>query len=94
MYVESMAAIPVVLPRHMIAVVKTPNQFKWAVFECPCGHGHRLMLNLDKRHEPTWTLAQADPPSLRPSIDSQGQRRCHFWLREGYVNWVRERQLP
>lgn len=63
---------------------------KWAAFECPCGRGHILELNLAHPGRARWRLS-ADPsgaPSLSPSVDSKGSRRCHFWLREGRVRWV------
>lgn len=83
-----MEEVPDPLPRQTIAVVRTPKHLKWAVFECPCGHRHRIMLNLDQRRDPAWTLTQTDPPSFHPSVDSRGHRRCHFWLRRGRIYWV------
>ncbi|MGI9112850.1 MAG: DUF6527 family protein [Gaiellaceae bacterium] len=60
------------------------------MFECPCGRGHRLAVSLQQSHRPSWRLGLGkDGPSLFPSIDSVADRRCHFWLRDGRVRWVR-----
>lgn len=86
--VATMDEVPDPIPRHVLAVVRTPDQLKWAVFECPCGFGHQIMVNLDRRHKSAWSLTHTKPPSLHPSVDFLGQRRCHFWLRGGRVSWV------
>jgi hypothetical protein len=82
-----MRDVPDSLDRHTVAVVVEPAT--WAVFECPCGHGHRLMVRLRPHDRMShWSLA-GDPPTLHPSIDSTiGGRRCHFWLQGGRVRWV------
>lgn len=63
---------------------------KWAVFECPCGRGHVIELNLAHSGRDRWTLIADSKgrPSTRPSIDFQGPRRCHYWLRDGSINWT------
>jgi len=63
---------------------------KWAVLACPCGRGHTLELNLASPARAQWTLttSTSDQPSLHPSVDFKGDRRCHFWLRDGVVRWV------
>jgi hypothetical protein len=55
----------------------------------PVRRGHTLELNLADRGRPGWRLGPgALGASLSPSVDFKGQRRCHFWLREGRVRWV------
>lgn len=63
---------------------------KWVVLECPCGRGHVLELNLAHSGRAKWRVGARDgnEPSLSPSVDFKGERRCHFWLREGRVRWV------
>ena len=66
---------------------------KWAILECPCGRGHQLELNLVHPGRARWRLSSSRPnktkaPTLRPSVDYLGAKRCHFWLREGRVTWV------
>lgn len=50
------------------------------------------MINLAPNHGPAWQLiSQGTRPSLRPSIDYERiERRCHFWLRDGKVQWCRD----
>lgn len=63
---------------------------KWALLDCPCGSGHTIELNLANPARARWkvTTSQAGRPSIHPSIDFQGQPRCHYWLRNGRIHWV------
>jgi Family of unknown function (DUF6527) len=63
---------------------------KWAILECPCGRGHVIELNLAHPGRDMWRLTQRGDgqPSLRPSVDYRGARRCHYWLRDGWVEWT------
>jgi len=89
-YVESPTDAPDAIDRQTLVVVGTREFQKWAVFECPCDHGHRLAISLQRSHEPSWRLSHGEgEPSLFPSVDSVTDRRCHFWLRDGRVRWVR-----
>jgi hypothetical protein len=86
--------VPDLLDRHTIAVCGPPEAPKWAAFECPCGHGHRIVLNLQPEHRPRWRLSLiGQRPSLRPSVDSRLDLRCHFWLTGGRVHWVKDRPI-
>jgi hypothetical protein len=89
---ERQGELPESISRHAIAVVGSFTHPKWAALECPCGAGHRLMINLSPNHAPAWRLArQRTRPSLHPSIDFEDtERRCHFWLRDGKVQWCRD----
>jgi hypothetical protein len=81
--------VPSDLPCRTLAIVTgSPG---WAIFECPCGTAHdRIEVLLSARSDlPAWRLDMSEPkPTLHPSIDSQGERRCHFWLQRGKVLWV------
>lgn len=90
-YVDSPADIPDRLGPNEFVIVGSGEHPKWAVFDCPCGRGHRLMVSLQRSHRPHWRLELgAYGPSLWPSVDSVTSYRCHFWLRDGVVRWVRE----
>lgn len=91
-YYDSVSDLPTSIPRNEIAVVRSGEIMKWAAFECPCGHNHRILINLDPQRRVSWRIT-GDPPTLSPSIDSRGTRRCHFLLNSGRVTWVRDR-LP
>jgi hypothetical protein len=88
--VASRNDLPELPPRRNVAVVGGLERPKWAVFSCPCGHGHVIAVNLSPARRPVWELlADEKAPGLRPSVDSMNSgRRCHFWLREGRVQWV------
>lgn len=81
------ADLPPRLNPRRIYLVGEPA--KWAVFRCPCGTGHQIDLNLSHPGRPRWSIAfdARDRPSLRPSVNVQAERRCHFWLTSGEVRW-------
>lgn len=82
--------VPDRLPRRGTVVVGEPGRETWIAFDCPCADGHRLIVNLDARRKPAWALTIKPALSLRPSIDDRaGARRCHFVLRNGTVQWVK-----
>jgi hypothetical protein len=84
--------IPVGIPARSAVMVGTQSDPKWLAFDCPCGTGHQIMLNLDRRRTPCWTVADTRKLTVRPSIDSrQSERRCHYLIREGKVTWVSEK---
>lgn len=91
MLFDQRTAVPDQLPRHCIALVShEPTKPKWVVFQCPCGYGHQIALNLQRSLSPSWRLdLTSRGPSIFPSIDVRESRRCHFWLRHGHVVWVR-----
>lgn len=87
--VDSGDAVPETLRRRGVVLVGTAQRPTWAAFDCPCGSGHRLLVNLNSRQHPHWQLDSGPRLSLRPSIDSiTGDRRCHFVMEKGRVRWV------
>lgn len=81
--------VPERLPRRGVVLVGQSETATWAVFDCPCRAGHRLMLNLDRTHYPSWRIESRTPLSIRPSVDDIAQeRRCHFIIRDGKLNWA------
>lgn len=84
------------LPEHLdpgcvyVLGATTP---KWALLDCPCGHGHNVELNLANPARTRWkvTTNNTGQPSIHPSIDYRGQPRCHYWLRNGRIHWVATR---
>ena len=70
-------------------LVGAPEHPTWAVFDCPCRTGHRLMVNLDRARHPFWRIESARPLSIYPSIDNlTPARRCHFIIRNGKLRWA------
>jgi hypothetical protein len=87
----SAAALPAQLGRHVLAIAGDPAA--WAVMECPCGNGHRLQVRVRPHgNAAVWDVQENDRgPSLYPSVDfDSAERRCHFWLDQGRVRWVRD----
>ena len=91
-YFSSRSDVPELPPRRIVAVVGSAERPKWAIFACPCGHGHAIAVNLSTARRPAWGLKSGeDGPSLHPSVDSHTEeRRCHFWLRDGRIQWARD----
>ena len=81
--------VPDELPYRGVVLVGTAQQPAWAALDCPCGTGHRLLVNLNSRRHPRWQLDSGPDLSLRPSIDSiTRDRRCHFVMEKGRVRWI------
>jgi len=90
--IDSADNVPRRLPRNGAFLIGPTESPKWIVFDCPCGRGHRVMLNTDRMRWPCWILEKREPLSLAPSIDSQSELgRCHYFIRDGKALWVRER---
>lgn len=82
--------IPATIPSLQAALVVSDGMPKWLAFDCPCGTGHRVMLNLDRSRWPRWTVFAEAPLTISPSIDiERRERRCHYIVYHGHVNWVR-----
>jgi hypothetical protein len=91
--VEEATDLPESIPAERALLVGTVVHPKWIAFECPCGRGHRIMLNLDKTRRPFWRVTSEEPLSIRPSVDAvYRKRRCHYVVSNGRVIWVHERR--
>lgn len=89
--VQAADEIPINLPHNGVVYVGRPGEPKWLAFDCPCRTGHRIMLNLDLSNCPHWDILDAVQLTLWPSIDFNAQnRRCHFFIRQKRVIWVRD----
>jgi hypothetical protein len=81
--------VPVRLPRHGAIVVGPQDAPTWVAFDCPCPERHRVMLNLDSRRRPVWTLGRKSRLTISPSVDEfRGSTRCHYFIRDGRTKWV------
>lgn len=81
--------VPGRLPQRGVVLVGEERCPAWAVFDCPCGTGHRVMVNLDRTRHPFWTIETRQPLSIRPSIDNiTSERRCHFFVGGGKIRWA------
>jgi hypothetical protein len=70
------------------AVLAPCGHEKWLYFQCPCGCGEMVCLNLMLSQAPKWRieLNRLGQYSVFPSVDSQ---TCgsHYWIRNGRVDW-------
>lgn len=91
--VEAADRVPAKIPRNGIILSGPAEAPTWLAFDCPCRTGHRVLVNLDRRRRPYWSLVQRTPLSIWPSFDVLGtERRCHFVVRDGRVSWVHNRK--
>ena len=89
MRVDAADELPASFPHTGAVLVGPASAPKWLAFNCPCGAGHQIMLNLDRRRTPSWTVANTRWLTICPSIDAHGPaRRCHYFIRQGTVSWV------
>lgn len=89
--VSDVDEVPVNIRPRRAYLVATPSHRKWLVFDCACGSGHRILLNLDESRLPAWTLrlSRTKALTLHPSVNYQHDRRtCHYILANGRIVWV------
>ena len=90
--VPDMDEVPLNIRPRRAYLVGTSSRPKWLVFDCACGGGHRILLNLDPARRPFWTLRLskiARALSLHPSVDYHDHcRSCHYFLSSGRIKWV------
>ncbi|MFF3018201.1 DUF6527 family protein [Streptomyces sp. NPDC057939] len=62
---------------------------KWIAFDCPCTERHRVILNLNTKIRPSWTVGSSTPLTISPSIDElRGDKRCHYLIKDGHIDWI------
>ena len=89
--VSDMDQVPPKVPPRRAYLVADSSRRKWLVFDCACGGGHRILLNLDDSRRPVWTLrlSRRDALTLHPSVNyHDDQRICHYVLSNGRIEWV------
>jgi hypothetical protein len=92
--VDAADEVPDELPSGGVVLVQSTDLAKWLVFDCPCGRGHRVLLNLDPGRWPHWRFSHTDALTVWPSIDVESSgRRCHYIVRRGRVIWIPERSV-
>ena len=81
--------VPDRLPHKGVILIGIEGSKSWAVFDCPCRTGHRLMVNLNRHRYPYWRVVSLKPLAINPSIDDiTPNRRCHFTVRGGKIRWA------
>jgi len=83
-----------IVPGEMTIVRDGVN--KWACFRCPGGCGEKIKLSLNQKRRPRWTVTPdcLNRPTVSPSIRQLNECRCHFWIRQGRVDWCKDSGYP
>lgn len=90
--VEAADEVPERLPLGGVVLVQSGGTPKWLAFDCACGTGHRILLNLDPGRWPYWHFRHPELLSVSPSVDFDAPgKRCHYIVRRGRVVWVPDR---
>ena len=89
--VPDMERVPTNIAPCRAYLVATPSRRKWLAFDCACGSGHRILLNLDESRGPAWILrvSRTKALTLHPSVNyHDDQRTCHYVLANGRIRWM------
>lgn len=80
------------LKPNTLYIVKDGKEPDSLIFNCPCGCGNRIELNLLPDCSPRWVLKiKRKKISISPSVWATRGCRSHFWIRDGKVEWFRYR---
>lgn len=91
-FLESRRDVPDAPAADTLYVVGVKRAPKWLIFDCPCGRGHRLDVNLMRARNPFWRLSfgLANRVSASPSLwVADDICDSHFWLKNSAVYFVR-----
>ena len=72
-----------------VVLVEDCGVQKWACLNCPGGCGEMISLSLNPKRRPGWSLLRDvwSRPSVSPSVHQTNQCGCHFWIKEGRIDW-------
>jgi hypothetical protein len=85
--------VPNEIARNGAVLVGTRATPKWLAYDCPCGAGHRILLNLEPGRWPYWIVRPERLLTIWPSVDARfSGRRCHYFIKRGRVVWLRDRR--
>jgi hypothetical protein len=76
----------------VMIVVGDERLKKWACFQCPGGCGEVVKLSLNPKQRPAWQVKTDDlnRPTISPSVRQLNSCGCHFWIRDGNVEWCND----
>jgi len=62
---------------------------KWACLLCPGGCGSAISLSLNPQRRPRWAVLTDfwTRPTVSPSVHQTNACGCHFWIKDGVVEW-------
>jgi Family of unknown function (DUF6527) len=86
--VKTMSAVPSEIGRD-IYIVEKGGRRVWAVFNCPCERGHRIVVNLSRSRRPHWGVSvRRGLASFWPSLWLKQDCKSHFWIRNSRIYWA------
>lgn len=92
-HVEAADQVPTQIPRFGAVLVGSAAHPKWLAFDCPCGRGHRILLNLEQSRWPHWTVRGDKRVTVRPSVRARTTHgECHFFITRGRTTWIDDRR--
>lgn len=88
---RSYPAEPDLRPGEIVHVVDGGVE-KWACLKCPGGCGATIPLSLSQKRRPRWEIALDwfGRPTVTPSVHQQNDCGCHFWIRQGRIDWCKD----
>jgi hypothetical protein len=74
-----------------VTLVESGGIRKWACLRCPGGCGEVINLSLNPNRRPRWTISEDFwmRPTVKPSVHQQNACGCHFWIKQGQVQWCK-----
>lgn len=86
--------LPEVISDKLFYIVGEKRSPWVLVFKCPCGCNQIIQLNLLKEANPCWSfrITPNKKINIRPSVWRTTGCKSHFVVRNGNIDWVRERQ--
>lgn len=77
------------LQNNIVYVVGERKYIKWAYLKCPCGCNETIMLSLNKKGHPSWSVDQDKfgRASIYPSINRLEGCKSHFYVKRGKLIW-------
>ena len=79
------------VPPGELCLVMDSGVKKWACMSCPGGCGVQISLSLNPDRRPRWTV-ETDfwgRPTVFPSVHQHRACSCHFWVKNGLIEWCR-----
>jgi hypothetical protein len=77
------------IPQGKFLVVRDGPIEKWGCLSCPGGCGKTISLSLNSNRRPRWNVIRDfwRRPTVQPSVHQLNDCGCHFWIRQGRVDW-------
>jgi hypothetical protein len=90
---EFVKDLPNYIKDERIYIIKDGINPDSLAFKCPCGCDSIIFLNLLKDAKPCWKfrITKKGNITISPSVWRKIGCKSHFFIREGRIDWVKER---